>query len=209
MLDTSSATVTNVVERLVERGYLTRVQHPTDRRAHYLVPTEEAVRRVDEAYQSHHSALVGVIETLSPEQAEAAATSSRTSPTRSTVSRRRTPRRTRRWSAEGAESALEVAAQRLDGGVVIDDVGFARHRDRPRDDAGDEDRDRPAVGAHRIVVDIVALLERGAGGLVATPDEQRRLAELLGDERLAAQPRIVAGTGAAELRDEDDVAGRP
>ena len=73
MLDTSSATVTNVVERLVERGYLTRVQHPTDRRAHYLVPTEEAVRRVDEAYESHHSALVDVIETLSPEQAKAAA----------------------------------------------------------------------------------------------------------------------------------------
>ncbi len=38
MLDTSSATVTNVVERLVERSLLTRVQHPTDRRAHYLVP---------------------------------------------------------------------------------------------------------------------------------------------------------------------------
>ena len=73
MLDTSSATVTNVVERLVERGYLTRVQHPTDRRAHYLVPTEEAVRRVDEAYEAHHSALVGVIETLSPAQAETAA----------------------------------------------------------------------------------------------------------------------------------------
>ena len=43
MLDTSSATVTNVVERLVQRGYLTRVQHPTDRRAHYLVPTNDAI----------------------------------------------------------------------------------------------------------------------------------------------------------------------
>src|SRR6478736_1044658 len=73
MRDTSSATVTNVVERLVDRGYLTRVQHPTDRRAHYLVPTEEAVRRVDEAYEAHHSALVGVIESLSPAQAETAA----------------------------------------------------------------------------------------------------------------------------------------
>jgi DNA-binding MarR family transcriptional regulator len=73
MLDTSSATVTNVVERLVERGYVTRVQHPTDRRAHYLVPTEDAVRLVDDAYEAHHSALVGVIQTLSPTQAETAA----------------------------------------------------------------------------------------------------------------------------------------
>ena len=63
--------------------------------------------------------------------------------------------------------------------------------------------------AHRVVVDVVAILERGAGGLVATADEQRRLAELLGDERLAAKPRIVAGTGRAELRDEHDVARRP
>ena len=49
MLDSSSATVTNVVERLVSRSYVTRVQHPTDRRAHYLVPTEEAISRVDES----------------------------------------------------------------------------------------------------------------------------------------------------------------
>src|SRR6187549_547302 len=51
MLDTSSATVTNVVERLVERSLLTRVQHPTDRRAHFLVPTDDAIHLVDRSYE--------------------------------------------------------------------------------------------------------------------------------------------------------------
>ena len=53
MLDTSSATVTNVVERLVTRGYLTRVQHPTDRRAHFLVPTDDAMKAVTRFTASH------------------------------------------------------------------------------------------------------------------------------------------------------------
>ena len=70
MLDTSSATVTNVVERLVERSLLTRVQHPTDRRAHYLVPTDEAVRLVDSSYEQHHATLVAVIDELAPADAE-------------------------------------------------------------------------------------------------------------------------------------------
>ncbi|HKP07529.1 MAG TPA: MarR family transcriptional regulator [Microbacterium sp.] len=74
MLDTSSATVTNVVERLVARDYVRRVQHPTDRRAHYLVPTDEAVQRVDEAFTAHHSAIVDVIDRLSDDEAEVAAT---------------------------------------------------------------------------------------------------------------------------------------
>ncbi|MEU1973085.1 MarR family transcriptional regulator [Microbacterium sp. NPDC019599] len=73
MLDTSSATVTNVVERLVQRGYITRVQHPTDRRAHYLVPTELAVRRVDDSYAAHHSTVVSIIDGLAPAEAETAA----------------------------------------------------------------------------------------------------------------------------------------
>ena len=70
MLDTSSATVTNVVERLVERSLLTRVQHPTDRRAHYLVPTDEAIHLVDSAYEAHHATLVSVIDELPPADAE-------------------------------------------------------------------------------------------------------------------------------------------
>ncbi|MCR2812381.1 MarR family transcriptional regulator [Microbacterium sp. zg.Y1090] len=73
MLSTSSATITNVVERLVCRGLVERVQHPRDRRAHYLVPTPAAFRLVDEAYASHHSAIVEVIDGLTDQQADAAA----------------------------------------------------------------------------------------------------------------------------------------
>ena len=73
MLRTSSATITNVVERLVGRGLVERVQHPRDRRAHYLVPTAEAIRVVDAAYAAHHSAIVEVIDSLTEEQAEIAA----------------------------------------------------------------------------------------------------------------------------------------
>jgi len=73
MLRTSSATITNVVERLVCRGLVERVQHPRDRRAHYLVPTPEAIRVVDEAYAVHHGAVVDVIDSLTEEQAEVAA----------------------------------------------------------------------------------------------------------------------------------------
>lgn len=72
MLATSSATVTNVVERLVSRGYVTRAQHPRDRRAHYLVPTETAIERVNEAFAAHHSAIVSVIDGLDDGDAETA-----------------------------------------------------------------------------------------------------------------------------------------
>ncbi|QKJ18606.1 MarR family winged helix-turn-helix transcriptional regulator [Microbacterium hominis] len=72
MLDTSSATVTNVVERLVKRGYVTREQHPTDRRAHFLLPTEDAVDCVDQAYSGRDSAVVGVIDGLTDAEAEIA-----------------------------------------------------------------------------------------------------------------------------------------
>jgi len=73
MLETSSATVTNVVERLVERSYVTRVEHPSDRRAHYLVPTDAAISRVDSAFEAHHSAVVAVIDQLTRDEAETAA----------------------------------------------------------------------------------------------------------------------------------------
>jgi len=74
MLDTSSATVTNVVERLVGRGFVTRVQHPRDRRAHFLVPTPDGVQRVDEVFAAHHSAIVKVIDDLPDDESECAAT---------------------------------------------------------------------------------------------------------------------------------------
>ena len=73
MLETSSATVTNVVERLVSSGDLTREQHPTDRRAHYLVPTEDAIKRVDRAFTAHHSAVVAAIDELAPTDAKTTA----------------------------------------------------------------------------------------------------------------------------------------
>ncbi|MGX1702649.1 MarR family winged helix-turn-helix transcriptional regulator [Microbacterium sp. NPDC055357] len=74
MLSTSSANVTNIVERLVRRSLVTREQHPTDRRARYLIPTDEAVRRVDEAFSGHHETIVEVIDGLSEDEAAAAAT---------------------------------------------------------------------------------------------------------------------------------------
>lgn len=74
MLETSSATVTNVVERLVQRGFVVRVEHPRDRRAHYLVPTPEAIRRVEASLAPHHSAVASAIDSLSPADAETAAT---------------------------------------------------------------------------------------------------------------------------------------
>lgn len=67
MLGTSSATVTNVIERLVGKGYVLRQQHPTDRRAHYLVPTDAATALVDEVYGGHHGAVVSVIDDLDEE----------------------------------------------------------------------------------------------------------------------------------------------
>jgi DNA-binding MarR family transcriptional regulator len=73
MLDSTSATVTNIVERLVTRGLVTRVQHPTDRRAHYLVPTSNAIARVDEALSAHHAAIVAVIDGVPDADARAAA----------------------------------------------------------------------------------------------------------------------------------------
>jgi DNA-binding MarR family transcriptional regulator len=73
MLGTSSATVTNVVERLVERGLVDRVRHPTDRRAHHLVPTTVGIERVDSLFASHHRTVVAAIDRLSPEDAATAA----------------------------------------------------------------------------------------------------------------------------------------
>ena len=73
MLDTSSATVTNVVDRLEHRGYVTRRQHPRDRRAHFLVPTDGAIAHVDRVFGAHHATIVEVIERLAPDDAEIAA----------------------------------------------------------------------------------------------------------------------------------------
>ncbi|MFD5601207.1 MarR family winged helix-turn-helix transcriptional regulator [Leucobacter sp. NPDC058333] len=73
MLGTSSANVTNVVERLVQRGLVTRDEHPTDRRAHYLRPTDLAVAEVDAIFLRHHEALVSEIDALDQTEAAVAA----------------------------------------------------------------------------------------------------------------------------------------
>jgi DNA-binding MarR family transcriptional regulator len=73
MLDTASATVTNVLERLVARNLVTRVQHPTDRRAHHLVPTAAGIALVDQALAAHHAAVVAAIDQLEDQDAETAA----------------------------------------------------------------------------------------------------------------------------------------
>lgn len=64
ILGTSSANVTNVVERLVAKGYVERISHPTDRRAHYLVPTDAGIRHVNDTFADHHAAIVAVIDEL-------------------------------------------------------------------------------------------------------------------------------------------------
>jgi DNA-binding MarR family transcriptional regulator len=73
MLDSSSATVTNVIERLVSRDLVVRVQHPTDRRAHHLVPTQAAITRVDETLSAQHSAIVEAIDEVSDADAQTSA----------------------------------------------------------------------------------------------------------------------------------------
>ena len=73
MLATSSANVTKVVDRLVQKGMVERVQHPTDRRARYLRPTEAAASRVDAAVGDHHATLVAEIDEIDDVQAAIAA----------------------------------------------------------------------------------------------------------------------------------------
>lgn len=74
MLGTSSANITNIVDRLVKRDMAERRVHPRDRRAHYLVPTPYAIAQVDEVLGGHHTALVKYINGLDDEAAAVAAT---------------------------------------------------------------------------------------------------------------------------------------
>ncbi|WP_416444992.1 MarR family winged helix-turn-helix transcriptional regulator [Leucobacter sp. HNU] len=73
MLGTSSANITNVIDRLVGRGYVERMKHPSDRRASILVPTPAAVQQVELAIGSHHARLVEQIDELDDRDAEIAA----------------------------------------------------------------------------------------------------------------------------------------
>ena len=73
MLNTSSATVTNVVDRLVARDYVQRVDHPTDRRAHYLVAPVAAAPGVHDPFAPHHPAMGAENNERPPHAAECAA----------------------------------------------------------------------------------------------------------------------------------------
>ena len=69
MLKTSSANVTNVIDRLVKKSLVTRDPHPTDRRARYLKPTGVAIHEVDAAFEEHHAALIAAANNISAEDA--------------------------------------------------------------------------------------------------------------------------------------------
>lgn len=73
MLGTSSANVTNVIDRLARKGLVERLNHPTDRRARYLHPTDAAVQTLESAMGDHHSAIIAEIDRLDDADAAAAA----------------------------------------------------------------------------------------------------------------------------------------
>jgi DNA-binding MarR family transcriptional regulator len=70
MLNVSNASVTKIVDGLVQKGDFVREAHPTDRRAQVLEPTVQAAKKIDEAYASYHQVVVEVIDHLSSEDNE-------------------------------------------------------------------------------------------------------------------------------------------
>lgn len=69
MLGTSSANVTNIVDRLESRNMVERRIDQHDRRAHLIVPTPYAIEQVDEVLGGHHSAMVTYINALDDDAA--------------------------------------------------------------------------------------------------------------------------------------------
>lgn len=65
MLNVSNASVTKIVDGLVEKGDLVRGPHPTDRRAQVLEPTVQAASKIDASYARFHEAVVEVMDHLS------------------------------------------------------------------------------------------------------------------------------------------------
>jgi len=65
MLAVSNASVTKLVDALVERGDVVRIAHPTDRRAQVLEPTAQAAAKIDESYARFHEIVVQVFDGLS------------------------------------------------------------------------------------------------------------------------------------------------
>ena len=69
MLGLSSASVTKIVDRLVELRQLERAPHPTDRRAWVLVPTKDAATKITDAYETFHRSLVEALDALPADSA--------------------------------------------------------------------------------------------------------------------------------------------
>ncbi|MCS5735225.1 MarR family winged helix-turn-helix transcriptional regulator [Herbiconiux daphne] len=69
MLGISNASVTNIVDRLENLGYLQRAPHPSDRRAQLLRPTPDAAQKIENGYRTFHETVVDVIGRLSPSDA--------------------------------------------------------------------------------------------------------------------------------------------
>ncbi|GGE92262.1 MarR family winged helix-turn-helix transcriptional regulator [Mycetocola zhadangensis] len=69
MLGLSSASVTKIVDNLVELGHLSRSPHKTDRRAWILQPTEAGAENIERSYGNFHQSVVEVMEGLSPADA--------------------------------------------------------------------------------------------------------------------------------------------
>lgn len=65
MLAVSNASVTKLVDALVDSGDVVRTAHPTDRRAQVLEPTEQAAAKIDAAYARFHEIVVEVFDGLS------------------------------------------------------------------------------------------------------------------------------------------------
>lgn len=74
MLETSSANITNIVTRLEQKGFVERVNHPTDRRAHHLKPTDAAIALIASVIGEQHVALVELVDSTGEEEARIAAT---------------------------------------------------------------------------------------------------------------------------------------
>ena len=73
MLAVSNASVTKLVDALVESGDVVRTAHPTDRRAQVLEPTEQAAAKIDGAYARFHEIVVEVFDGLSDDDNRAVA----------------------------------------------------------------------------------------------------------------------------------------
>jgi DNA-binding MarR family transcriptional regulator len=71
MLAVSNASVTKLVDTLVEKGDLVRTAHPTDRRAQVLEPTEQAAAKIDASYARFHEVVVEVLDRLPAPENEA------------------------------------------------------------------------------------------------------------------------------------------